>query len=111
MKGTFDIDPAWKYTKPAKNMYQAEHEALFNAIRKGEAINNGKYMCQSTLMAIMGRMSAYTGQVVKWDDALNSPEDLSPKEYAWGEVSTPSVVSQPGVTKLVLKKAIETSQK
>ncbi len=99
MKHTHESgDDKWKFTGQDINMYLAEHQALFAAIRNGEAINNGKYMCQSTLMAIMGRMSAYTGQVVTWDEALNSPLDLSPKEYAWGEVSVPSVVAMPGLS-------------
>ncbi|MEP7029237.1 MAG: hypothetical protein ABI960_11635, partial [Candidatus Eisenbacteria bacterium] len=41
----------------------------------------------STLLAIMGRMAAYTGQPVTWDQALNSTESLAPKAYAWGEAA------------------------
>ena len=43
-------------------MYDAEHHALFNAIRTGNTINNGDYMCKATLMGIMARESAYTGK-------------------------------------------------
>ena len=32
-------------------------------------INNGDYMCKSTLMAIMGRMACYTGQAITWEQA------------------------------------------
>ncbi|MGC4002751.1 MAG: Gfo/Idh/MocA family oxidoreductase [Pirellulales bacterium] len=96
MKHSYEGQESWKFEGQNKNMYAAEHEALFGAIRKGEVINNGKYMCQSTLLAIMGRMSAYTGKEVSWDDAWNSPEDLTPKEYAWGDVSIPTTVAMPG---------------
>ncbi len=93
---------AWKHrsdrTRP-KNMYQQEHDELFASIRIGQPINNGLYMSRSSLMAIMGRMSAYTGQRVTWDQALNSPERLGPEKYEWG--SAPEVVvAVPGVTKL-----------
>jgi myo-inositol 2-dehydrogenase / D-chiro-inositol 1-dehydrogenase len=98
MKHTYEAgETNWKYTGENKNMYTAEHEALFGAIRKGEAINNGQYMCQSTLMAIMGRMSAYTGKDVTWKEAMESKEDLTPKEYAWGPVvGIDNKVAMPG---------------
>ena len=50
-------------------MYQAEHDALFAPIRKGQPINDGERMATSTLLGIMGRMAAYTGQTVTWDQA------------------------------------------
>lgn len=80
------------------SMYLNEHIALFGSIRAGEPINNGDYMCKSTLMAIMGRMSAYTGQVITWEQALNSEEDLSPPAYDWIDLPEPPV-AVPGVTR------------
>lgn len=77
----------WKGSEP-DNMYQNEHNALFGAIRKGEVINNGDYMCKSTMMAIMGRMAAYTGKTISWDDAWNSEERLGPATLAWGDLPT-----------------------
>lgn len=92
----------WRYKRPRKsppdNMYKQEHDALFAAIRAGKPINNGDYMCKSTLMAIMGRMSTYTGQLITWEAALSSKEDLSPPAYEFGNLPTPSV-AVPGVTK------------
>jgi predicted dehydrogenase len=91
----------WKHPRAAKksdDMYQNEHNALFASIRAGKPINNGEYMCQSTLMAIMGRMATYTGKVISWEDALHSKEDLSPKEYKFGAMPMPPV-AMPGVTK------------
>ena len=64
-------------------MYQTEHDELFASIRNGKPINNGEYMAKSTLLAIMGRMAAYTGQEITWEMALNSKEDLSPGRYDW----------------------------
>jgi hypothetical protein len=93
----------WKY-RPAKgdnnDMYQAEHNELFASIRNGSPINNGDYMTKSTLMAIMGRMSAYTGKTVTWEQALNSKESLGPMAYEWGALPTPPV-AVPGVTAFV----------
>lgn len=91
---------SWQHEKdPADDMYQNEHDALFAAIRSGDTINNGGIMCNSTLMAIMARMSAYSGRTVTWEQALNSELDLSPGEYAWGDVAM-RPVPQPGITEL-----------
>jgi len=55
-------------------------------------------MARSTLLAIMGRMATYTGQLITWEQAMNSKEDLAPPKYEWGPIPTPSVAI-PGVTK------------
>jgi hypothetical protein len=81
-------------------MYQVEHNELQAAIR-GDAptVNDGDFMAQSTLMAILGREAAYTGQRVSFEDMLNSTTRLGPKEYAFGELDIPPV-AEPGTTKL-----------
>jgi len=88
----------WKHAAAPVSMYDAEHTAMFNAIRTGKPINNGTYMCQSTLMALMGRMSAYTGKLVTWDEALNSQEDLAPAKLEFGPIPVP-LIAVPGTTK------------
>ena len=91
----------WRYRGAGDpSMYDAEHVALFKAIRSGNPINNGTYMSYSTLMAIMGREACYTGSVIPWEDALKSPQDLAPAAYEWGpgmkvEVATPGVTRFP----------------
>jgi predicted dehydrogenase len=82
------------------NMYQNEHDELFASIRAGKPINNGEWMAKSTLMAIMGRMATYTGQVITWDMAMNSKEDLTPPAYEFGSLPVPPV-ARPGVTKFI----------
>ena len=90
----------WKFKGAGGDMYQIEHDELFAGIRSGNVINNGDYMCKSTLMSISGRLAAYTGQSLSWEQALNSQEDLSPAAYEWGEVPVPAVAI-PGQTKFV----------
>jgi predicted dehydrogenase len=91
----------WVYDGKSPNMYQVEHDELFAGIRSGKPINNGEYMAHSTLLAIMGRMAAYTGQVITWEQALNSKEDLTPARYDWDlELPVPPV-AMPGLTKFV----------
>jgi hypothetical protein len=81
-------------------MYQVEHNEMFAGIRSGNPINNGVYAARSTLLAIMGRMAAYTGEVITWERALNSKEDLSPAKYAWGDAPR-RPVPRPGITRFV----------
>ena len=88
----------WSYDGPRRDMYQVEHDELFASIRAGQPINNGEWMARSTMLAIMGRMAAYTGQTISWEQAMNSQEDLSPKSYEFGDLPTPPVAI-PGQTK------------
>ena len=82
-------------------MYQNEHDALFAGIRSGKPINNGEYMTQSTLIAIMGRMATYTGGLITWDMVMNSKEDLSPSRYDWNVPLSVPPVAVPGKTRFV----------
>ena len=79
---------------------QLEAKIYRSQIRGGKPLNNGQYMAQSTLLAIMGRMATYTGQQVTWPQALQSKEDLTPPKYAWGDAPE-APIAVPGVTKLV----------
>jgi predicted dehydrogenase len=100
-KHTITGQNPWHAVKdPKDDMYQNEHDELFASIRAGKPINNSDYMNQSTLMAIMGRMATYTGQMITWEQALNSREDLSPAKYEFGAMPMPPV-AVPGVTKFV----------
>lgn len=93
-------DESWKFKDKAKNMYQVEHDELFAGIRSGQPLNNGEYMAQSTLLAIMGRMATYTGQEITWEMAMESKQDLSPESYDWGPAPE-VVIAMPGLTKFV----------
>lgn len=88
----------WKYEGVQNDMYQTEHNELFASIRSGKLINDGEFMAHSTLTAIMGRMAAYTGKRVTWDEALNSTEKLGPDSYSF-DMKPPVVeVAKPGIT-------------
>jgi myo-inositol 2-dehydrogenase/D-chiro-inositol 1-dehydrogenase len=90
---------AWKYRGEKNDMYQTEHNELFASIRSGNPINNGTWMAHSTLMAIMGRTAAYTGQEVTWEEALNSKEQLVPANLTWdGKLALPPM-AVPGKSK------------
>jgi len=90
----------WTYSGEQPNMYQVEHNELQEAIRGDRpTVNDGNFMAQSTMMAILGREAAYTGQRVSYEDALASTTRLGPTEYKLGDLEMPEV-SEPGKTKL-----------
>jgi len=92
---------AYKYDGPNPNPYEVEHADLIASIRAGKPLNEGKRVAESTMTAIMGRMSAYTGRELKWDWAMNvSKLDLTPPKYEFGELPV-EPVSVPGKTPLV----------
>lgn len=91
----------WTFKGVKKDMYQTEHDVLFAAIRQNKAINDGERMVTSTLLALMGRMAAYTGQQITWEQAMNSQERLFPDKLEW-EMSLPAApMPRPGVTKFL----------
>jgi myo-inositol 2-dehydrogenase/D-chiro-inositol 1-dehydrogenase len=87
-----DTDPTWKVTDP----FVQEHINLVTAIRTGNTINDAEDQVNSTLTTIMGRISAYTGKDVTWEEVMNSDLYLGPKTYAFGPVpgipETPPVI-------------------
>jgi myo-inositol 2-dehydrogenase/D-chiro-inositol 1-dehydrogenase len=54
--------------------YVQEHRDLIKSIRAGEPLNEARNVAESTLVAIMSRISAYTGQIVKWSDLTRNTE-------------------------------------
>lgn len=62
------------------NPYQQEHDELFAAIRSGAYIDDSDYGAKTTMTAIMGRMAVHSGQMIHWDEALNSDARLMPYE-------------------------------
>lgn len=91
----------WRFSREDDNQpYVQEHTDLIASIRAGKDINELKNVTESTMTAIMGRMSAYTGKAVTWEQALNSKETLIPEKLDWGPMPVPPVAI-PGQTEFV----------
>lgn len=91
----------WTWNGEKYDMYQREHDVLFASIRKHQPVNDGHRLVTTTLLAMMGRMAAYTGQEVTWEQAVNSQEKLVPDQLSWnGELPVPPR-AEPGITKLI----------
>jgi len=77
--------------------YIQEHTDLIASIREKKPLNEARRIAESSLVSIMGREAAYTGQVIKWDELMKSNLDLSPPKYEFGP-HTPRPVRLPGKT-------------
>jgi myo-inositol 2-dehydrogenase / D-chiro-inositol 1-dehydrogenase len=90
----------WRFEADQPDPYVTEQRNLLASISGGPRLNEARQVAQSTLTAIMGRMSAYTGQEVTWEQAINSKLDLSPPAYELGPLAVPPV-TVPGRTPLI----------
>jgi len=92
---------AWKFEGDEPNPYVVEHTDLIASIRAGKPLNEGQRIAESTMCAIMGRMSAYTGRALSWDWAMKASKlDLFPAKLEFGP-NPVDPVAVPGVTPLV----------
>jgi len=99
----------WKHRDNGDpNPYQQEHDELFAAIEAGEIINDLENGAKSTMTAILGRMATYSGQMITWDEAINSDHKLVPDTFGW-DVLPPVLpdesgfypIPMPGITKVL----------
>lgn len=91
----------WKRKGREGNAWVQMHTDLINSVRAGSPINEAKEAADSHLTSIMARMSAYTGQLVRWSDAAKSPLNLTPPQLAFGPMAV-AEVAIPGHDKLQL---------
>jgi myo-inositol 2-dehydrogenase/D-chiro-inositol 1-dehydrogenase len=90
----------WQFQGEEYDMYQREHDVLFGSIRSGKPKNDDLNLATSTLLAIMGRHAAYSGQQVTWDQALNSEVSLVPNPVDWNAKHEVPGLAQPGRSKV-----------
>jgi myo-inositol 2-dehydrogenase / D-chiro-inositol 1-dehydrogenase len=93
----------WKYDYPldkdgkptgrvSVDPYVQEHIDLITAIRTGKPFNELENTAVSTMVGIMGRISAYTGKETTWEEMMNSDLKLGPAVFAFGPVDIPKDV-------------------
>jgi predicted dehydrogenase len=99
--GKIEGQNAYQYEGPSPNPNHRQYAELVDSIRQGEPLNEGRRVAESTMTAIMGRMSAYTGRALQWKWAMEASKlDLSPPKMEFGDLPEPPVAI-PGVTKLI----------
>jgi len=91
----------FKYDGPSVNPAVQEYADMITAIRANRPINEGRQVAESTMTALMGRMSAYTGRSLKWSWVMNQSKlDLSPPALAFTDVPE-RPVAIPGIATLI----------
>ena len=85
-----------KLTRVKISPYVQEHIDLVTAIRTNKPINEAQNVANSTMTGIMGRISAYTGKEVTWEEMMNSDLHLGPKEYILGSLDMTPHIPVPG---------------
>jgi predicted dehydrogenase len=91
----------FKFQGDQVNPAVLEYREMIDSIRNGKATNEGRQIAESTMTAILGRMSAYTGRALKWDWAMNASKlDLSPPSLEFGDLPE-MPIAIPGITDLI----------
>lgn len=89
----------WEYPyeeMPVTDHYVQEHIDWVTSIRTNKPLNEAFDMARSTMIAIMGRDSAYTGRTVTWDEIMASMEKLGPEVEAMGKLDYSDIAPLPG---------------
>jgi predicted dehydrogenase len=95
----------WKYDgeKNNPNMYVVEQKEFLQSLRTGKPRMDGEWLANSSMMGVMGRMAAYTGQEITWEEAKNSKEKLVPdeKDIVWDKAPPVPPLAIPGKTRFI----------
>jgi len=95
--------------QPDSTPYIQEHREFLKSVRDGKPMHGGKVLADSTMVTVLGQLSAYTGKRLTWKEAMDSKFAFPPK----GEITMkteppvkPGVdgiypVAIPGQTKLL----------
>ena len=78
------------------NPYVQEHIDLLESIVNGKPLNELQQVAESTMTAILGRLSAYTGKRLSWEEALNAKLDTFPSNVSWDAELPEAHVAMPG---------------
>jgi predicted dehydrogenase len=100
--GMLTPDKGTKFRYPEKlkvNPYVQEHADLLKSIRDGKPLNEAKQITDSVLTAVAARVSAYTGQLMRFSDVAKSNHSLMPAKLEFGPLPE-AVMPIPGKTKI-----------
>jgi predicted dehydrogenase len=86
----------WAYRGEPENMYQVCHNEWIAAIRAGKELNTGEYMANSTMLGLLGREAAHSGQRITWEKMWKSDQDLAPDNLQLSDARAIAPVPVPG---------------
>ncbi|MBS1708943.1 MAG: Gfo/Idh/MocA family oxidoreductase [Armatimonadetes bacterium] len=80
----------WESSRKRPNPYMLEHLDLYNSIVAGKPLNEGRQVAESTMTAILGRLAAYSGQEITWEQAMATKRTM-PEDWSFGHLPVPAV--------------------
>jgi len=105
-----DENVIWRFKGNKGDPYQAEQDLLFEAIRQNKPYNETERCAYASLVGILGRMAAESGQEITWNQALASDRVLAPGLETFTMNTDPPVmpdaqrrypIAMPGRTKVL----------
>ncbi len=97
-KYEYPLDKDGKPTRrPSVDPYVQEHIDMVTAIRTNQPINEAENTAISTMVAIMGRISSYTGKETTYEEMMNSDLKLGPTVFDFGPVDIDKTVPIAGL--------------
>jgi predicted dehydrogenase len=66
----------WAFPQPEPNPYRVEWQDLLDAIRDNKPYNEVERGVKASLVTSMGRMAAHTGEIISYDQILNSKHEF-----------------------------------
>ena len=73
---------------------------MIRSVMTGKPLNDAKRIAEVTMVAIMGRISAYTGELVRWNDLMSNESSPfynfacspAPLDFEKGPIKLPAEV-------------------
>ena len=85
----------WKYPEHITgygSAYQNEHDLLFDAIRNDKPYNETERCAYAAMVGILGRMAAFSGKEITWEEAMQSKMELAPNLKQIASLDDPAPV-------------------
>jgi predicted dehydrogenase len=77
-KGPAPENLLWAFRQPERSPYDWEWDDLIAAIREDKPYNEVKRGAEASLVGVMGRYAAHTGQLVTFDQMMNHDHEFAP---------------------------------
>jgi len=92
--------PRWEYPRRSQDLngYQQEHVDQSNAMRNGTRLHDGWHSATSSMTAVMGYMTTYSGKEIRWDDAIAKGRTIFPYDVELTFDTVPPVTIGPDKT-------------
>ena len=91
-------DKRWRFRGERGNMYADTHVAFYRFLRSGTWTQTLESAANKTLVAILGREAAHTGQRITWEQIKKNTTRLVPEDLTMDTQLPPARIPRPGRT-------------